>query len=255
MIRIDKVRHGLTYAEIWFPDESWREIHSDMIRLHCLPSPDGFAEDRVELQHTRWTDLTVSEEELRSGIASKTFRYDIRRSYKDEVTVRHFSSEELAGNEPLLEGFARCYHEMYAEKKMEIRLDLAAVEDCAAKGHLVLSAAYSGGEPIVYHSYLWDGATVILWHSCSNFRREKEMVNVIARANKRLHWEDWLFFKARGVRTYDWGGVFAYDSDNGIDQFKEAFGGVPHDYYHTVPMGHSLLGRAALAAYRLKKKG
>ena len=56
------------------------------------------------------------------------------------------------------------------------------------------------------------------------------MMNIIGRANKRLHWEDWMYFKKLGISTYDWGGVFAYNSDNGIDKFKEAFGGVPHDY-------------------------
>lgn len=254
MIRIDKIRHGLKYAEIWFPNDDWKNVKSDMIRLHCLPTPDGFKESEIEMQHTRWTDLTADEKELQQKIVSKTFKYDIRRSYKDAVEIRHFTSEELNRDDTIIQLFAGCYHAMYEEKGMDISLDADAVKNCAQNGHLVLSIASFEGEPIVYHSYLCDKDIVILWHSCSNFRSDKEMVNIIARANKRLHWEDWLYFKAAGVKTYDWGGVFAFDSDNGIDKFKEAFGGIPHDYYHTVPLGHSLVGKVALVAYRLHPK-
>jgi hypothetical protein len=65
------------------------------------------------------------------------------------------------------------------------------------------------------------------------------------------HWEDWLYFKARGCSIYDWGGVFAYDSENGIDRFKTLFGGTPHDDYHTVPLPNSLLGKISLKIYAL----
>jgi hypothetical protein len=254
MIRIDKVRHGLKYVELWFPKDDWKSTKSDMIRLHCLPSPGQFKESEVELQHTRWTDLTVCEEDLQKAIISKTYRYDIRRSLKDNVTIKYFTSQEINADGKIVRLFADCYHAMYQEKGMDIFLDEDAVLSCAKNGHLVISVAYCDEEPIVFQSYLCDKDIVILWHSCSNFRSEKEMVNIIARANKRLHWEDWLHFKELGVITYDWGGVFAFNSDNGIDQFKEAVGGGPHDYYHTIPLGNSLLGKAALAAYNLKPR-
>lgn len=255
MIRIDKVRHGLKYVEIWFPENDWKKVKSDMIRLHCLPTTDGFKDSEVEMQHTRLTDLTVSEEELQNGILSKTFKYDIRRSYKDNVEIYRFTSDMINQDDAIIQSFAQCYVDMYEEKNMDIRLDVDAVKNSAKNGKLTLCVAYCEGEPIVYHSYLCDKETVILWHSCSNFRSDKEKVNIIARANKRLHWEDWLYFKENGIKTYDWGGVFGFDSDNGIDKFKEAFGGLPHDYYHTVPMGHSFLGKAALAVYNVLAKG
>ena len=248
MIRIDKKRHGLNYVELWFPTEQWKTIKCDMIRLHCLAENiDG----RLELQHTLWTDLTVSKDALRQGIASKTFKYDIRRSERDAISVRHMTARDVLEDKTVLRQFSECYHKLYAEKGIDISLDTAAVESCARNGFLTLSIVYYENEPIVFHSYLCDQEIVILWHSCSNFRSEKELINVIGRANKRLHWEDWLYFKRLGVRIYDWGGVFAYDSENGIDKFKEAFGGVPHDYYHTPPMGKALIGKAAVAVYNL----
>lgn len=248
MIRIDKKRHGLNYVELWFPTDDWKKVKCDMIRLHCLPeNTDG----TLELQHTLWTDLTVSEEELKQNIVSKTFKYDIRRSERDAISIQHITSQQIVEDNSILQQFAKCYHEMYAEKNLDISLDVAAVESAAKNGFLTLSIVCYENEPIVFHSYLCDKETAILWHSCSNFRSEKEMMNIIGRANKRLHWEDWLYFKGLGVKTYDWGGVFAYNSENGIDKFKEAFGGVPHDYYHTSPTGKSLIGKMALAVYNL----
>ena len=89
MIRIDKKRHGLSYVELWFPNGEWKEIKCDMVRLHCLPEDEN---GNLELQHTLWTDLSKSEEELKQNIVSKTFKYDIRRSERDNITIRHFTS-------------------------------------------------------------------------------------------------------------------------------------------------------------------
>lgn len=248
MIRIDKKRHGLHYVELWFPNDNWKEIKCDMVRLHCIPENGN---ENLELQHTLLTDLSKNEEELKQKIVSKTFKYDIRRSERDDITIRYFTSKQIFDKEDILRQFAECYHEMYAEKNLDISLDVAAVRSCAKNGFLTISVVYYENKPIVFHSYLCDKNKVVLWHSCSNFRSEKEIMNIIGRANKRLHWEDWLHFKKIGISTYDWGGVFAYNSDNGIDKFKEAFGGVPHDYYHTPPMGKSLIGKVALAVYNL----
>ncbi len=256
MVKIDKNRYGLKYVEVWFPNDDWKEMKCDLLRLHCLPTTQGLKKEKVEIQHTRLTDLTKTEEELQEDI-SKTFRYDIRRSHRDKIDICYYSSADICADPRIIDKFAECYHVMYEEKKIDIWLDTAAVISCAQNGGLVLSVVFCDGNPIVFHSYIYDGEITILWHSCSNYRSEKELASVIARANKRLHWEDWLFFKRRGCKTYDWGGVFAFESDNGIDKFKECFGGVPHDYYHTVPMSNSVIGMLGLKVFSLlphKKK-
>ncbi len=250
MVTFFKKRYGLKYAEVWFPDENWKRVKSDIIRLHCFTDVKGIKSEQLELQHTRLTDLTQSKEELQSNVVKNAFRY-IRKSYQEGITVRHFTSEEVCEDPSIIREFAACYHAMFSDKTMEINLDTAAVLNCAKAGALTISVAYLSGEPVVYHSHIDGKDKVICWHSCSKCRSENEISNMIGRANKRLHWEDWLFFKERGCATYDWGGVFAYDSENGIDRFKMLFGGMPHDYYNTVPMPHSILGRIALGAYAL----
>lgn len=53
---------------------------------------------------------------------------------------------------------------------------------------------------------------------------DSAMRNAIGRANKYLHWHDWLLLKNIGVIEYDWGGIASYDNPNGIDKFKMSFG-------------------------------
>jgi hypothetical protein len=250
MVTVFKNRYGLRYAEVWFPDSGWKKVKSDVIRLHCVTDTKGLKTEALELQHTRLTDLTESIEQLQGHITSKTFRC-IRRSYQDDIIIKYFTSEEVCKDPKIVYAFAEFYHAMFAEKGIEAALDTAAVLRCAKVGALVISAVYLYSEPIVFHSYIDGKDKAICWHSCSKCRSEDEIANIIGRANKRLHWEDWLYFKARGCATYDWGGVFAFDSENGIDRFKMLFGGAPHDYYNTIPLPNSILGKITLRLYAL----
>lgn len=61
---------------------------------------------------------------------------------------------------------------------------------------------------------------------------DSAMRNAIGRANKYLHWHDWLLLKNIGVIEYDWGGIASYDNPNGIDKFKMSFGGEYRKYYN-----------------------
>jgi hypothetical protein len=250
MVTVFKKRYGLKYAEVWFPDSGWNKVKSDVVRLHCFTDLQGFRQEQLELQHTRLTDLTQSVEELLDKLSKNALR-DIRKSAREDITVKHFSSEAVCGDPGIVGALAECYSAMFSDKGMELRLDTAAVLNCARAGALVIGVAYLCGEPVVYHALIDGKDRVICWHSCSKCRCESEQSILVGRANKRLHWEDLLYFKERGCQTYDWGGVFAFDSENGIDRFKMLFGGTPHDYYHTVPLPNSLLGCVALKAYTL----
>ena len=61
---------------------------------------------------------------------------------------------------------------------------------------------------------------------------DNAMRNAIGRANKYLHWNDWLLLKKMGIVEYDWGGIASYDNPNGIDKFKMSFGGEYRKYYN-----------------------
>ena len=55
---------------------------------------------------------------------------------------------------------------------------------------------------------------------------------MLGRANKYLHWNDWIYLKQQGVVEYDWGGIASYEKPNGIDKFKMSFGGQYKKYYN-----------------------
>ena len=58
------------------------------------------------------------------------------------------------------------------------------------------------------------------------------MWNTVGRANKYLHWNDWLLLKEMGVKEYDWCRIASYDEPNGIDRFKMSFGGRYNEDYN-----------------------
>lgn len=239
---------GLKIADIWQPSPSWKnEVRCDIASFHGkLKQEDG---EKLTEQHTLLTNLHQTEDELKNNIKSKNFKYEIRRTEKDNLNFLFYDSKMLSSSLELLQKFCQCYQEMYNEKDMQNELEMQMLNSYILADAMYLTVAIYENEPIVFHSYVDCGTSVRLWHSCSNFRSEREIANLIGRANKRLHWEDWLYFKNREYSIYDWGGVFDYNSENGIDQFKQSFGGTPHDYYNG-KVGVSLLGKIVL---KLKK--
>lgn len=234
--------HGLRITDVWFADDNWKSVKTDILRIHGIENLSGIPEEYVTVQHTLVTDLRQSEEDLRNSIASKNFKYEIRRSEKDGVEIKFYSSADLKNQITILQDFKQCYDKMFEDKGKEVSLNLNALYKYVLDNALSMSVAYYNDRPIVFHSYVWSEEIVRFFHSCSLFREEKELAQLIGRANKRLHWEDWLHFKKLGVSYYDWGGVFAFDSDDGIDKFKRCFGGRPTVYYN-VEMPISRIGK------------
>ncbi len=74
------------------------------------------------------------------------------------------------------------------------------------------------------------------------------MKNAIGRANRALHFYDMQYMKAKGITTYDWGGVMSFEEPGGIDKFKMGFGGTPIDYFN-IAIDISLKAKLA-AIYR-----
>lgn len=224
-----------TTKHIWFAtlDEN---IQSDCDRLLV----HGFPEERKMIgknpctcvpQETLFSDLTRTEEEL-WALTTKTVRNEINRSKRENVQVAIYSGKDIS--DELLRDFNKMYHEMYEEKEIYGHyLPINELKEYAAKDALVITTAEMDGNVVVYHSYIKDKEHSRFLHSCSEFRvADNATRNAIGRANKYLHWNDWLWFKEMGIREYDWGGISSYDTPNGIDKFKKSFGGDYRKYYN-----------------------
>ncbi len=231
-------KNGLKIVDIWFPDKSWKEIKADIIRIHCMEEKENAIDKKyISHQNSLFTNLTQSEEELMNGILNKTLRYDIRRSYKDNFDIQYYNGNQLLENKNLLYEFKQCYDQMFQEKGKNVCMNLNAIRNYAIQNALILSVVYLDKKPIVFHSYVDGKNRVRFFHSCSTFRSDAEHATIIGRANKRLHWEDWLYFKSKGYEKYDWGGIFSFTSEDGIDQFKKAFGGMNVTYDNAILPG------------------
>lgn len=236
---VDNKGKFFSTRHIWFDDlyNNIKNISSggaDEVFLHA---------NQVPLECGRWgwyqkqysliTDLQNDECDLWSSV-NKTFKYDINKSKRDGIDIRTYSSLEILDNADILNDFAEVYTNMYTEKGMTgKKLGISELRAYAKSGHLVITAAIFDDKVIVYHSYVFNEECCRLLHSCSEFRAaDKNIRNLIGRANKRLHWEDIIMFKAKGVKYYDWGGVASFDNPNGIDNFKMSFGNERVSYYN-----------------------
>ena len=232
-----------TYGEVWFDEEPPAAPGVDVLTFRGRPAPHGLPDSVPfsSLVH----DLTLDESSLFARFDS-TARYEVRRAQsRDGLTAALITDPRGE-----LDAFCAFYDEFAKQKGLEpaYRRGLEAMCDA---GHLVLSTASRNGERIVWHAYVTDGATAALLHSASHFRGTASAKRtLVSRANRWLHWRDMLAFKALGVATYDWGGLFEDESvpaQASVNRFKRCFGGTPHRAYTGVaPL--TIKGRAYRAA-------
>lgn len=231
-----KSKHFIT-KHIWFefsaPPKYGGGVYDKLI-IHGHPTEEdkiGRFLCKAIPQETLISDLTFSEDELWS-LTTKTVRNEINRSKREEVKVSVYHGKEVS--DELLEEFNKMYHKMYEQKGMQGHwLSINELKEYASKDALVITTAEIDGKTVVYHSYIKDEVHSRFLHSCSEFREADNAArNAIGRANKYLHWNDWITLKHLGVKEYDWGGIASYEEPNGIDKFKMSFGGQYRKYYN-----------------------
>lgn len=253
MIQVTYRKKGIRITQVWYPKNlSSEKVKTDIVFYHGVDKEDNGKNRVSSVFHTLITNLTVTEDELQSKI-NKNVRYEIRRNKKENAEYKTFSSEELKKDSETVDAFAKMYELMYEEKGMKSvlnRIQISAYLDADA---FFLTGIYADGKPVVFHSYIMGEKDVRLLHSVSDFRSSEADANFVARANKRLHFEDMLLWKNKGKERYDWGGVSSIETPNGIDAFKFKFGGEPLTYYN-VYEGVSMIGKLAVRILK-KRKG
>jgi len=209
------------YGELWF-DEVWDGMSPSpdimIFRQRSAPLPRG----RCPPFYSLTTDLASSADSIQQAF-SKTTRYEIRRAEtKDGLAFLSLPtpSQRL---EEFIQDYAR-----FAKHKSLPPANRRWLNAAANAGRLTLSAAAHGGEILVWHAYVIADSRARLTYSGSFFRELDSTQRALSgRANKWLHWRDILEFKARGLASYDWGGVFEEEAQpgSGVNRFKEQFGG------------------------------
>ena len=252
-------KNVLKVNQIWYPgtvtiSQLLRQRRkADILFVHGVPfgeTKGGFR--GWQEYHTCMNVITKPEDELLAAV-NKAVRYQFRRSEKDQIEIRFYTRADIEQSPELMDTFAEIYERMYQSKGADTKLNVSAIQKYLEADGIVFSAVWHEGEMLVFHSYICDATDARLLHSASCFREESADQSMIGRANKRLHWEDILYFKKKGLLRYDWGGISDFDNTNGIDEFKLKFGGQKITYYN-VFAGNTLLGKLAVTAMKLLKR-
>lgn len=193
------------------------------------------------LQYSLISDLSETEEELLKRM-TKTYRYQIKRSEKENIEIKSFFGEKFLAEKALFDQFQATYNEMYHMKNIKSIFNKKLTQDYLKSNSMAVTIAFYKEKPYVFHSYVYNKNNARLFYTTSSFRTDREMANMIGRMNKTLHWADMKLFKNMGVETYDWGGISSIEQPNGIDKFKMEFGGKITSYYN-VPLGITLKGK------------
>lgn len=230
-----------TYGELWFDEQPQGAAHVDVLMFRQRSSPLA---GQVCLPFLSLVnDLSASEQTLMAGFG-KTNRYKIKRAASKDG----LSAEWLADPQAQLDSFVHFYDEFARQKGLQAAYRRGLDAACVS-GHLVLSHASKDTRTLVWHAYMTHGQKIALLHSASLLRGVKNGDGaLLARANRWLHWRDMLHFKEAGLRLYDWGGLFADESNParaGINRFKREFGGQPVCTYNC-SVAVTMKGRAYL---------
>ena len=235
----------LRVVELWF-DEADTCPRADIVRHFQRTSPPEGC--NCVPFHTLVTDLQLEASALFAKIKKDT-RYEIRRgAEKDKLTCYVHNSVDA----DTLSGFLHFYRGFAAANDLRpannIRLQLLA-----EIGALYLSEALDeDGRSLVWHAYCrFDDHRARLLYSASGLHAAANK-GLIGRANRYLHWKDFLAFQALGTKLYDFGGWYEGTQDEKkirINQFKEEFGGTVVVNFNGL-QGTTLKGKVGLWAYQ-----
>lgn len=247
MIRIQG--RAVVYGELWFDEPPTADVDVDILVHRYRSAPP--ANVRSSPLHSLCTDLAPPAEAIAARF-DESCRRHIRRAERDDG-LRYALFAEPARE---LDGFV-AFYDVFARQKGLWLADRHWLSRAAEAHQLALSCVRRDGEPLVWHAHLRAGRTAQLAHSASWYRgTDADHRSLVARANRWLHWQDMLAFRAAGTLHYDWGGMFADESTPeraGLNRFKRTFGGMPVLAYEcSVPV--TLRGRLWLTVRALRRE-
>lgn len=166
-------------------------------------------------QATFQVDLARSEEQILAGLHPR-WRYDLRKSRREGVQVRHGHGPDLAT------AFLRLYRETAVRAQFKPTLDEATLDAClAAAGDgadvRIFLASHQGADLAGAVVTLFGHEARLVWAGSSSQGR-----NVMP--SEAMHWDIMLWAQTQGARVYDLHGSGG-SPGSGRFEFKNRFGG------------------------------
>lgn len=212
---------GFIRKEIWFYDGG--KYEPGAYTVFCAAQEIPLGECRyLEKYATSVIDLQKDETDL-LGAIHPTYRYDIRSAERQGVVQEVVETPTAEDCKELLTGYAA-----FARSKKLVPLSGRLIDALRKNGRLRITKARAGNQVVATHVYICDSSLVSLLASFHGPGADNAKLR--SEANKFLHWKDMLYFKASGLRKYDFGGVNPVKLP-GISKFKTSFGGsLTHNY-------------------------
>jgi len=207
---------GYSRARLLDPLTAWafRELRCLHVEVsdRCFQQEDG---DAARLDRTAYetykSDLTRSEDDLFKGMDSACRRC-IRKAEKGGVTIEEATDLAFAHEyyEQLKDVFAKQGKvPTYSLERVELLL-----KHLLPTGRLLaVHARNPSGKCIATGLYPGMNDTAFFWGNAS-WRDEQHW-----RPNEYLHWYALRYWKARGVKLFDWGGGGTYKEKYGVEPY------------------------------------
>ncbi|CDL84086.1 hypothetical protein [Xenorhabdus szentirmaii] len=209
----------------------------------CLPNLQEF--------HTLQVDLQQQLDDIFKKF-SKNTRNEINKCYRDDnvsfIINMHVSDKNIHDFIVLFDKFNKL-------KKLGVNVNELRNSLIRNKKNVVLFKAVKDNNILVFNVYYFDQNRARLKCSVSIRDDNNQKRNLIGRANRTLCFEAIRFFKEKGCKIFDMGGIsLINDKDKkNIDSFKSKFGGIlVTEYEGNCPL--SLKGKLFIWIYRLQEK-
>ena len=225
MITLARRKRGIPYRLVWFDPEPRFLLWPPTV-YYQSPGQGSRPGLVRKAFHTYLTTLAGGPESWLATMSSTT-RNEIKQAAKSGVV----------GETVSLEAFLEFFNAFAAEKG----IDGTTMDKLASFGQaLKLTAVRSEDRVLAMHALAVDpqaGRGRLLLSASARFLDSADRTKV-GKANRWLHWWDMTILFQAGIAAYDWGG-YAKDTQDtakqGINRFKEAFGGTPVEESHYFP--------------------
>ncbi len=257
MIRMTSTQYGLSVERVWWWDGNALNPRSKAQLVRYLRLGEEDVKQIAELKSGDYADTLISDltqdEDTLLSLMNKNYRNEIRRAEREGAEVYFYKACDILEDNTILDEFVEVYMrfcEAMDNVKLKRDLDLKKVWNYISNDCLLLTKGVQS-DAVVFHLYVMDSENVVLCYSASDFRDAKDRA-LAGRLNKMLHWQDMIYLKSLGCKTYDWGNVSTsvIEKYNGIDVFKAGFGGEPRRVWNALA-ANSFIGKIAVIGKRL----
>jgi len=248
------IRHlFFNIKELYFSEEPFDIPNCDAVIFHnCskkLTKKGFFCSPSL----TNYINLNRDLDDIFKEFHKKSTRNAILKAEKERIEVRVNKDYDEFYN----------MNQLFMKKKgiaplLNISFDLDIL-----KKYGTLFTAKLSGELIGGNIYLEDDNYLRLWISASKrLQVSKQESIIIGNSNRLLHWEAIKYAKEKGLKWFDWGGLWdekealADINKYNINSFKLSFGGVTvqkYDYIKDYTFGYSLMKRMYILLNKVSK--